>query len=75
VPVRSSLTRYWHIKLHKGRENAAVKALQTALHMPKRYHTGYFGDITKGYVNAFKNRYGWKPDGVVGRRMWIKLGA
>ena len=75
VPVRSSFTRYWHWKVWKGKDNAAVKALQTALHMPKRYHTGYFGDITKGYVNAFKNRYGWKPDGVVGRRMWIKLGA
>ena len=53
----------------------AVKALQTALRMPKRYHTGYFGDITRGYVNAFKNRYGWKPNGVVGQRVWIKLGA
>jgi peptidoglycan hydrolase-like protein with peptidoglycan-binding domain len=75
VPVRSSLTRYWHVKLHKGSENATVKVLQTALHMPKRYHTGYFGDITKGYVNALKARYGWKPDGIAGPRVWIKLGA
>jgi peptidoglycan hydrolase-like protein with peptidoglycan-binding domain len=75
VPVRSSLTRYWHVRLHKGSESATVKVLQTALRMPKRYRTGFFGDITNGYVNAFKNRYGWKPDGIVGRRFWIKLGA
>ncbi len=75
IPVRSSLTRYWHLKLWKGKENSSVKVLQTALHMPKRYRTGYFGDITKGYVNARKVGYGWKPDGIAGPRLWIKLGA
>jgi peptidoglycan hydrolase-like protein with peptidoglycan-binding domain len=75
IPVRSSLTRYLHVRLHPGSENSAVKVLQTALHMPKRYRTGYFGDITKGYVNTFKSRYGWKPDGIASRRVWIKLGA
>lgn len=75
IPVRSSLTRYWHVRLHTGSENAAVKALQTALHMPKRFRTGYFGNITKGYVNTFKSRYGWKPDGIASGRVWIKLGA
>ena len=75
IPVRSSLTRYWHVRLDTGSENAAVKALQTALHMPKRYRTGYFGNITKGYVNTFKSRYGWKPDGIASGRVWIKMGA
>jgi peptidoglycan hydrolase-like protein with peptidoglycan-binding domain len=75
VPVKSSLTRYWHVKLHQGSENATVKVLQTALRMPKRYRTGFFGDITKGYVNALKVRYGWKPDGIAGPRVWLKLGA
>jgi hypothetical protein len=64
IPVRSSLTRYWHVRLRTGSKSAAVKALQTALHMPKRYRTGYFGNITKGYVNRFKSRYGWRPDGI-----------
>ena len=75
IPVRSSLTRYWHVNLRKGSESATVKVLQTALHMPKRYRTGYFGDITTGYVNGLKSRSGWKPDGRVGKRVWIKLGA
>ena len=63
------------LKLWKGKENSSVKVLQTALHMPKRYRTGYFGDITKGYVIARKVGYGWKPDGIAGPRLWIKLGA
>jgi peptidoglycan hydrolase-like protein with peptidoglycan-binding domain len=75
VPVKSALTRYWHVRLRKGSDNGAVKVLQTAMRMPKKYRTGYFGDITAGYVNALKTRYGWKPNGLVGRRVWITLGA
>jgi peptidoglycan hydrolase-like protein with peptidoglycan-binding domain len=75
VPVKSWLTKFSHTTLHKGDHNATVKALQTAMRMPKRYRTGLFGDITKGYVNALKRRHGWTADGVAGPGVWGKLGA
>ena len=75
VPVKSWLTKFSHTSIRKGNHSATVKALQTAMRMPKQYRTGLFGDITKGYVNKVKRSNGWHPDGVAGPGVWIKLGA
>jgi len=75
VPVKSWLTKFSHSTVQKGDRNTTVKALQIAMRMPTKYHTGLFGDITKGYVNTLKRRYGWAPDGVAGPGVWLKLGA
>jgi peptidoglycan hydrolase-like protein with peptidoglycan-binding domain len=75
VPVKSWLTRYSHTTIRKGNHNATVTALQKGLRMPKKYRTGMFGDITKGYVNKVRRQAGWKPTGVAGPKVWRKLGA
>ena len=75
VPVRSGLTRYTWKRLDMGDRGRAVKALQTALRMKKKYRTGLFGPITERRVNTFKAARGWKADGVAGPGVWRKLGA
>ncbi|MGH8968775.1 MAG: peptidoglycan-binding protein [Actinomycetes bacterium] len=75
VPVRSSLTRYTYHRVRPGSRGTAVKVLQTTLHMRPKYRTGFFGPITKARVNAVKRRHHWRPDGVVGTRVWRALGA
>jgi LysM repeat protein len=75
VPVKSWLTKFSHSTVRKGSHGATVKALQTAMRMPKQLRTGLFGNLTKGYVNALKRRHGWTPDGVAGPGVWLELGA
>jgi peptidoglycan hydrolase-like protein with peptidoglycan-binding domain len=75
IPVKSWLTKYSHKTVRKGNHNKTVRALQTAMRMPGKYRTGMFGDITKGYVNNLKRKNGWKPNGVAGPGVWLKLGA
>ena len=75
VPVRSGITKFTWTTLQKGDRGVAVKALQTALRMKKKYRTGLFGDITKGRVNQLKARHGWPADGKAGPGVWRALGA
>jgi len=75
IPVRSWLTRYSHLTIRKGNHNRAVRALQTALRMPRQYRTGVFGDITVSAVNRFKARHGWVQNGVAGPGVWRALGG
>jgi peptidoglycan hydrolase-like protein with peptidoglycan-binding domain len=75
VPVKSWLTKFSHTSVRAGSKGATVKALQTAMRMPKQLRTGLFGDITKGYVNKLKRRNSWTADGVAGPGVWRKLGA
>jgi peptidoglycan hydrolase-like protein with peptidoglycan-binding domain len=75
IPVRSWLTRYSHLTIRKGNHNRAVRALQTAMRMPRQYRTGVFGDLTASAVNRVKARHGWTQDGVAGPGVWRALGA
>jgi peptidoglycan hydrolase-like protein with peptidoglycan-binding domain len=75
VPVRSGITKFTWTTLRKRDKGVAVKALQTALRMKKKYRTGVFGDITKGRVNKLKKGRGWRADGVAGPGVWRALGA
>ena len=75
VPVRSGLTRYTYKKLERGDERRAVKVLQTALGMKKKYRTGLFGPITERKVNKFRAARGWATNGKVGVGVWRRLGA
>jgi peptidoglycan hydrolase-like protein with peptidoglycan-binding domain len=75
VPVRSGLTRYTYKKLDRGDERRAVKVLQTALGMKKKYRTGFFGAITERKVNKFRAARGWATNGKVRVGVWRRLGA
>lgn len=75
VPVRSGITKFTWTTLRKGSKGVAVKALQTALRMKKKYRTGVFGDITTGRVYRLKSGRGWPRDGVAGPGVWRALGA
>jgi peptidoglycan hydrolase-like protein with peptidoglycan-binding domain len=58
-----------------GASGVAVRALQSALEMRKKYRTGFFGPITRRKVNALKTAHHWKADGVAGPNVWRALGA
>jgi peptidoglycan hydrolase-like protein with peptidoglycan-binding domain len=73
--VRSGITKFTWTTLRKGSKGVAVKALQTALQMKKKYRTGMFGDITRRRVSALKSKHGWAADGVAGPGVWRALGA
>jgi peptidoglycan hydrolase-like protein with peptidoglycan-binding domain len=75
VPVRSGITKFSRTGLRLGDEGVAVKALQTALRMKKKYRTGYFGPITERRVKKLQARRGWRPTGRVGLGVWRALGA
>jgi peptidoglycan hydrolase-like protein with peptidoglycan-binding domain len=75
VPVRSPWTKYRWRTLRTGDHGAAVKALQTALVMPRAHRTGYFGTITRRYVSRLQGRLGWAATGRAGPPLWVRLGA
>jgi peptidoglycan hydrolase-like protein with peptidoglycan-binding domain len=75
IPVRSGITKFTWTTLTVGSRGVAVKALQSALEMRKKYRTGLFGPITQGKVNALKSAHHWKADGVAGPGVWRALGA
>ena len=75
IPVRSGITKFTWTSLHMGSTGVAVKALQTALEMRKKYRTGLFGPITRSRVNALKSAHHWTADGVAGPGVWRALGA
>jgi peptidoglycan hydrolase-like protein with peptidoglycan-binding domain len=75
VPVRSGITKFSRTFLRRGDEGVAVKALQTALRMKKKYRTGYFGKITKRRVKKLQARHGWPTTGRVELGVWRALGA
>lgn len=70
----SPLAGYYDTVLSKGSRGSAVKALQAALEMPTRYHTGYFGNITKSEVVKFQKAHGLPATGVVRSATWKALG-
>jgi hypothetical protein len=65
--------------LKYGCKTNAVKDLQILLGMEDRYHTGYFGKITKGKVIEFQKSNkdvdgnDLKPDGIVGFKTFMSL--
>jgi peptidoglycan hydrolase-like protein with peptidoglycan-binding domain len=75
IPVRSGITKFSYTTLRMGSSGVAVKALQSALEMRKKYRTGFFGPITKRKVNALKTAHHWRANGVAGRNVWRALGA
>jgi N-acetylmuramoyl-L-alanine amidase len=75
IPVRSGITKFTWTTLKVGSRGVAVKALQSALEMRKKYRTGLFGPITQAKVNALKSAHHWKADGVAGPGVWRALGA
>jgi peptidoglycan hydrolase-like protein with peptidoglycan-binding domain len=75
IPVRSGITKFTYTTLHVGSSGVAVKALQSALEMRKKYRTGFFGPITQRKVNALKVAHHWKADGLAGPNVWRALGA
>jgi len=62
-----------------GCKNNAVKELQKLLGMEEKYHTGYFGKITRGKVIEFQKTHkdstgsNLKPDGIVGFKTYQSL--
>jgi peptidoglycan hydrolase-like protein with peptidoglycan-binding domain len=75
LPVRSWLTKYSWTTIRKGNHNKTVRALQTALRMPKKYRTSRYGDITKGYVKRLERASRLRVDGIAGPEVWRRLGA
>ncbi len=75
VPVRSGITKFTRTTVRQGDEGVAVKALQTALRMKKKYRTGYFGPLTERRVKRLEKARGWPVDGVAGAGVWRALGA
>ncbi|MBO0812430.1 MAG: murein L,D-transpeptidase [Microlunatus sp.] len=66
-------------RAHYGQQNSRVVNIQLRLAaadmMQKRYVTGYYGDITKGAVKAFRTAHGMKPTSgkKMTRRTWRAL--
>lgn len=75
VPVRSGITKFTWTFLDRGDRGVAVKALQTALRMKRKYRTGYFGAITERRVRHLQESRGWRVDGVARAGVWRALGA
>jgi peptidoglycan hydrolase-like protein with peptidoglycan-binding domain len=75
VPVRSGITKFTWTTLRKGDKGVAVKALQTALRMKKKFRTGYFGTITKRKVKKVQAARGWRTTGKAAAGVWRALGA
>lgn len=60
--------------LREGSRGEDVRALQKALGMPARYHTGMFGPITSNAVREYQQRNGLEVDGLVGAQTRAALG-
>lgn len=56
--------------IKKGSKCAAVKILQSALHLSQ---DGIFGSITEEAVRDFQRNNGLKDDGIVGETTWKKI--
>lgn len=56
--------------IKKGSKSAAVKILQSALHLSQ---DGIFGSITEEAVRDFQRNNGLKDDGIVGETTWKKI--
>ena len=59
--------------LHRRSAGTAVYALQTALKMPTKLHTGFFGSHTSERLVAFRKTHGLEPSPQTNDRVWTLL--
>ena len=73
APPRPSAYAQTHPVLKYGSNNSAVTYVQRRLGV--RPTSGWFGPRTRAAVVRFQRRHGLAVTGVVGSRMWVKLGV
>jgi peptidoglycan hydrolase-like protein with peptidoglycan-binding domain len=66
---------YSDVVLRRGAAGAPVIFLQTALSLPPRQRTGFYGPHTRVAVREFKVAHGLADNGAVNRRVWRILAA
>lgn len=70
-----AVAHYSDVVLRRGSAGTPVIFLQTALGMPPRQRTGFYGPNTRATVRAFKVAHGLADNGAVNRRVWRTLAA